>query len=155
MEDKLSNIVTGISVFVIILFVFLLAKRFGLIFPKSKSDKVWEDTIAEEMQAEKTIMETPYLDPNYWREKGKSSLNANVLEDWAEQLNDAFGGWWTGGDDEPAIYSVFEEVGSGDVLSMVADVYGKMFKESLRGKLIDKLDTSELNQLVIIIKKYK
>ena len=151
----IKGIITGVSGLIILVLVFLLAKRFGLIFKPSKVGEEWEDTIFQEMKAEKEIMNTRYLDPNFWRESNKTSVSANVLQDFAKRLDDAFGAWYTGGDDEAEIFAVFEEINSPYVLSMVADQFGKMFKQSLRQRLIDQLDTSELNQLWLIINKYK
>lgn len=156
MGDKINAIISSVGALIIIALVFLLFRRFGLTKAKpSEIDVIHVDSYKDVLNAEKFLKETEFLSPNYWQKKTQIALPTNVLKDYAARLNDAFGGWWVGGDDEPEIYAVFEALKNGVELSQVADQYQKMFKESLRGKLFAKLDEYELHQIYLIIKNYK
>lgn len=152
MKDKFAGILGGITLLVIVVTIYLFLKRFGLIGSKpTEAEEIFEDNIADVMNAEKFMKETNYLNPEFWKNRTFLQLTNNELQDLSTRIYDAWSFW---GDDEAAIYSVFESLKSGEQLSQLADSYSKMYGSSLRGKLFDKLDGNEIYQIYLIIKSY-
>lgn len=160
MNENITRIIQGASVLIVLMLAFFLFRKLGLTSKKrSESDVIFEDIMIEQIKAEQSIKSTKYLDPQYWKTANPSKLlTVDQAKDFAEDLHDGFDNWTFSppyGDDEAAIYAVFEALNNGYQLSQICEIFQKMYGESLRGKLIEQLDSSELLVIQNIINKYK
>ena len=79
------------------------------------------------------------------------TLQPQVALYHAEKIYNSFGSWVTGGDDEQAIYGVFNQLKDKVQVSQVASAYLYRYGRSLTDKLNEKFDTGEIRKVLAIV----
>lgn len=150
----IRGIINGVSVLVILITIYMILRKFGLTSKDTPISREYEDIVLDQLKGSKGVRDTELLDPKYHIGKsGKYKLSD--FDGKAKNIKDAFGSWYTGGDDEPEIYAVFESLNNGIEVSLLADSFSKITGESLRGRLMEQLDDYELSYIYNLIKDYE
>jgi flagellar biosynthesis/type III secretory pathway M-ring protein FliF/YscJ len=145
-----------IMVVVVLVVVFLIAKRFGLI--KSRTQRA---TSAERQQQryEKQVVtqkldEMEFFSPKYLQNTMASQvlLTDEKAREYAKVLRKAMRGFGT---DESAIYGVFRKLKYGSELSQIAFYYNSLYNKDLLSDLKKELNKKELLMVFNIIEEYR
>lgn len=80
-------------------------------------------------------------------------LSKSAAFKMAQEIHQAFGAWWQGGDDENKLYGIFRKLRDKVQVSQVASAYYELHKVNLIDKLYDKLENKEVTILLGIVKK--
>ena len=129
---------------------------------KKKRDRLASDFIKELTRllkpATKGLLSENAFDIHYKDEIVRSTgrqiltLKNEVATDYANQINAAWGSWWSGGDDEQKVYSVFRKLRDKVQVSQLANAYLRNFGVNLIDKLNERLDEKEIQKVLAIIK---
>lgn len=71
---------------------------------------------------------------------------------YANQIQNAWGAWYQGGDDEDKVYAVFRKLKDKVQVSQVAKAYQETYSKNLIDTLKDRFDKDEINIVLNIIK---
>jgi hypothetical protein len=147
----------SVATLLIILVVYIIAKKTGIIRPKviKKAAKELDSARAEtkEDRAEKktitkTLTTTAIFDPTTYKKVVKPRLlTVSSAQKCAKFLNDNL----KGADDEEAIYGLFRKLTAIEQISQISDVYFGLYKEDLSTRLAKDLTKNEMQQLWQII----
>ena len=153
---NVEKILQAVTALVVVLAIALIARKFGLFDKRTKLDREEDKDALGDYKATEFVEVSDVFTPDFYKSKPQSQrLNSNEVERITGLLIDGFGSWFTGGDDEPQIYAAFESLKYQSQVSQVAEFYQQVKGESLRGKLIENLDASELSIIYEIIKRLR
>ncbi len=80
------------------------------------------------------------------------TLKPEVARAYADRIHAAWGSWWSGGDDEQKVYSVFRELKDKVQVSQVAQAYLRNQGTHLMDKLNERLDKEEIRTVLGIVR---
>ena len=142
-----AGVVTGVSAAIFI----------GIKIRNSSVDKKLEQILGGGVGQYGDLKDMPGFKGKVYRDGLASNLNIIKLKDevarnYADNIDKA---WGVLNDDEPAVYSVFNNIKDNYALSQVASVYEVIYKVPLLTKLEDKLSSDEQNEVYKIVRLYK
>lgn len=80
------------------------------------------------------------------------TIRTDTASKYADQINAAWAGWWSGGDDENKVYAVLRKLKDKVQVSQVAKAYQNSFNVNLIDKLYERLDEKEVKKVLTIVK---
>ncbi|MEO9870352.1 MAG: hypothetical protein ABJQ69_03555 [Ekhidna sp.] len=128
-------------------------------------DKKRKDKLASEILKQLTSLIKPFTSgllsesafDIHYKEAVLQKVNARVLTirtdtaaKYADQIHQAWAGWWRGGDDENKVYAVFRKLKDKVQVSQVAKAYQDSFQVNLIDKLHERLDEKEIKKILAI-----
>ncbi len=79
------------------------------------------------------------------------TLKSEAAQVHAREIHEAWGSWWTGGDNEQQVYGVFRKLRDKVQVSQVAVAYLHTYGVHLIDQLNNRLDDKEINQVLAIV----
>ncbi len=148
-----------------LLVVYLIMRKFGLIKKRTKEDRQIEsekkkqtveanELLTKVVKAEKNVSQYTPLNPDMYKTEvdARRLITDEKALTYAKELDKALNSWWPFGDDEDSIYSVLRRLPNRTAVSQVANKYEVVADRGLRESLVSDLDGAELATVYDILK---